>query len=543
MLVIVVVGFIFRLVTYGFIKLPWIIYDEYIYMDTARQVVRLNPHSLMTRDPQLYPAGWPFLFSAFSNLANNPYLEYRLILLSTMLISALVPVLAYFLVGNLLVAGFLAVYPPLFVYSSSIMSETVYIFITFLALVTLKFTIRDELKRKWTAGISGMVIGFLIYYLRLVRSFGVIYLPALVLAGAVAAFLIHRREARYRLLNYVGFLAAAVVTYGILDLVAKRFVFPDGGFYERADYFQAVRTGFSNLGLSFRLIKNELFAIFTLLLWVLPVFFTAGTRRAWTKKDWHEFVPRLFVVAAFVFSLALTLTHMVKGAVGNNQYLIFSRYLDPIIAVIFVYGLADLMAYVKDRKENVMLHGLWVLFIFYLLFWFKRGFYLGSYKFGNTMSVYFLREFVENPAWFYFLAALVLGMLYFFYIGKRRSVLYLFAALFLWQTFLSIKSTLSTPAYVTGKYREVVREWNAAMLKFPKDTPLCIYEGSLSPEVYYLYHFLYPYQYLVKCGDYKDMQPKRIISGADTKKIVPASCLLNYRFVSGELLYYCPLGY
>src|SRR3989304_8517322 len=88
---IVLLGFLLRLITYGFIKIPWIVYDEFTYLDTARQIVRGHFISAFTRD-QLYPAGWPLLLAAFVGFFHDPYVQYKAALVVTMPLSSLVPV-------------------------------------------------------------------------------------------------------------------------------------------------------------------------------------------------------------------------------------------------------------------------------------------------------------------------------------------------------------------------------------------------------------------------------------------------------------------
>jgi len=109
-------------------------------------------------------------------------------------------------------------------------------------------------------------------------------------------------------------------------------------------------------------------------------------------------------------------------------------------------------------------------------------------------------------------------------------------------SWLSISQTTSTPAWVQTKYEGVMYEWQTALKKYSAtDVPLCVYKDGISTEVYYLYHYLYPYQYIHKCASYKQ-PPKHIFTTKTSRFSLPESCVREFKFASNESIFYCPLG-
>lgn len=544
---IVVLGILLRLITYGFIKIPWILYDEVIYLDTGRQIIRGSFLSKLTRD-QLYPPGWPLIFSAISGFINNPYTQYKVILLLNILISSSISVIAYLFFKNFWVSAFLNIYPTLFVYSSSIMSETVYIFFLFLLVLILREIVRDDLNSPKTVILAGFMFAFFMYYARLIRSFGIVLLPTFIIAIVVFCYLMRHHLPKKLQRSLRLFLVLTVGSYIVYNLLGKDMFLAQGMLYETKPYLQAFNNNVANISLVSTLFKNEFLAILISTFWFLPLFFVRGTTEAFKKKEWANALSRLFVILLLLASLGLTLVHMLKGVSQSKQYLLFTRYIDPVLVIVFAFSLNDFFDYIIHTHKPRMSKRVY-LFYFVLLglavLYLKNGFYLQSYKFGNNMPVYFLNKLAESGwTWFYVLGGILLFIGYLLWSRRYKLLLVVFVVFMLGQSFVAIEKTRAVPRYVIDNYSQKIRQWQLSFKNTPTDTPLCIYDSRISVEVYYMYHFLYPYNYLYNCNKYTTYKPKKIIISKSFQGNLPSSeCTLQFKFASGESIYYCPLGY
>jgi len=260
------------------------------------------------------------------------------------------------------------------------------------------------------------------------------------------------------------------------------------------------------------------------------------------QKHWHEALPRIWAVCIYLFSLALTFMHMFIGALHNPQYRVFSRYLDPAITILFVFAAADFIAFLKTTTVKLKLHRAIVPVLVYFAVYFVFFLPKLDYKFGNSMSVYFFLIFNSQPWLYLLLIGLLAVIVYAVSKNRRKLILWSMAFFFGWSFFFSVLNTLKTPAWVNSKYQRVIEEWQSAMANYPTaEVPLCIHRDGISSETYYLYHFLYPHQYLASCK-LSEQKPRRILTKKNYSFSLPGNCSVDYRFSSGESIIYCPFG-
>jgi len=485
LVLVVLAGLAIRLLAYGFIKAPWIIFDEFIYLDTARQIVRGEFISALWRDPQLYPAGWPLLMATVAGFLKNPDTQYRVILFFNMLLSSFVPVLAFFLTGSLGVAVLISVFPPLFVYSSSIMSESLYTLMLFLVLVVSKYIIRDDLKKTRSLILAAVILGLLLYATRRVRSVGLVLIPAFVLTGGVIAFLQFREKSLNTLKNTVFFVVLAVFAYYLWEYLGRHTLFPDRDFYQRTPYIKSLIKALSRPLYSLTLIRNELTISLFFSYFILPFFLLHQTVKQWHKKEWHLLFPRIFAFFVFVGTLVLTFAHMFIGTSHNPQYLVFSRYLDPVLVVLFALMLGDFWSYLQTKSYRLKLP-LWVYpivgyFLFYFVFRIPRL----DYKFGNTMPIYFFLKLFESPLSVWAVVILVVVAFYALARNQRTLLLVSFLVLFSLTSWFSIGETRNTPQWVAAKYQITINDWQIVAKSYrAADVALCIHRDGVSSELY-----------------------------------------------------------
>jgi hypothetical protein len=236
---------------------------------------------------------------------------------------------------------------------------------------------------------------------------------------------------------------------------------------------------------------------------------------------------------------------MAKAAPNNKEYWVFSRYLDPTFVLLFIVSLADFFEFLKTYKSKISKKVIYSAFVIIglILYYLKNNFYYGSYKFGNSMAIFFLRELGQQPMWILLIGVLLVSFNCLIYRKQSKITLILFLTAFTFYAFTSIYSTINVPRYVISKYQNVLLDWKEADIKIGVNTPLCRYKARLTPETYYLYHFINPYQYLHSCSTYDKIKPKRIITEQQKEISLPESCSIGYRFSYGEVIYYCPFGY
>lgn len=530
-------GMIARWVVFHFVRVPWIIYDEYIYLDTARQILHTDFVSHLYRD-QSYPPGWPFLLAPIMGVFHDPFVQYRAALILTMVLSSGVAVLAYVFTGSIGMGLLTSLFPPLFLYSGSIMSETAYTLVLFFLLFCIRVFVREDLKTARNILLSGIIVGFLCAYLQEIRSFGRIIFPALLLAFGTL-FVLYRKEKMKWVGPYVYFLMSTAITYVFVNFLAKKFLHTT--LYETQGYMSSLQLIVSQLGI--KIMLNQFAAVMIELYGVVLVVFMWGTYRTIRMKNKAEVFPRLFVWFVFLASFGLTLLHMLKTAQHDKQYWIFTRYLDPVIVLMFVYGLKDGYTFLMQKKN---IAGWWIISFIAFVLYVYRYLYTGSYKFGNTMGIFFMADEKVNQLFAYilpliiFLLALVVALRR----KKQMIALSIFILFFLYQAYVATTSAIAVPHYVIDRYEGQIAQWQRYFATKPVHTPLCRYKSNASAEVYYLYSFLSPYHYLHTCESYSEKEkPKYVLVRPGSVKHVFDFCEEEFVFEQDDVVYYCPFGY
>lgn len=530
-------GMFVRWFVFHFVRIPWIIYDEYIYLDGARQILRGEFISHLFRD-QAYPPGWSFVMAPVVGLFRDPFVQYQAALFLVMALSSLVGVFAYVYTASSAIGMLTSLFPPLFLYSSSIMSETVYTLFLFFLLFSIRIFIKEDLKTVRNALLSGFVVGVLCVFLQEIRSFGRTLFPAFALSMASIGA-IHYKKPQEWVKKYGHFVLSAFFTYFVLNFLSKTYLHTT--LYETQGYMVAVKRLLTPL--SFKLVLNQLTAVSVELYGVLAIAFLWGTVMAYKKKDSSEIIARLFVWFVFLSSFALTLLHMLKTANVDKQYWIFTRYLDPVIVLMFVYGLKDGYDFIREKKHLLFT---WLTSVALLVLYIWKFLYIESYKFGNTMGIFFLSDRKDTiVAWYIVPFIIFLLTIYvLFRIRKRAWIGAVFVLFFSWQWYISVSSAVAVPKYVIARYENQIIEWQRYFTINPKLTPLCRYESNASAEVYYLYSFLLPYQYIHECDFYSEkQQPKHILMRALRMPKASWQCEQEFTFSKGDRMYYCPYGY
>ncbi|PJE63378.1 hypothetical protein COU89_03665 [Candidatus Roizmanbacteria bacterium CG10_big_fil_rev_8_21_14_0_10_45_7] len=550
-LLLFVVAFLFRYSLFSFVNLPWIIYDEYIYLDTARQILRGSFITHLTLENQIYPPGWSVMLAAVVGFISNPITQYRAALIFTMMLSSSIPVIAYWYTKKLVPALLLIIFMPLVVYSNSIMSETLYTLSILLFIITMHCVVDNDLKETRHIILSAVVTGFFLSFIGSIRSFGVVVPSSFALAFVLCIIAWrHQHEVRSRLLWYLG---GSLISLAVSNFLLGLLMPSADKLYNIPSYNQAITTLFIHPILSFKMIANQLTAIGLEMAWFPLLAFGWKT---WTlfrethKKGEHAsrrgvLVVRAFLVFLLMTSFGLTLLHMARDVVKNPQYLLFTRYMDPVLVVMFMFGVADGLEYLKKQKRHFpsvlyAVLGVWLLSFVYLYF----GFFRETYKFGNTMAVYFLREEQTNLLWEVIAPSLLLGGVVWIGLWKQSYKVSVAACILLtaWITWITIPSAREVPRYVVNDYHTYVVEWDDYMGDSRYPLTVCRMGKTIKNEVYYMYSFLYPYHYLESCDSPKDVISRRVMVNSYERLdlLQGYACQTEYAFRSGDMVYYCP---
>lgn len=525
-----IISFAIRFFLYRFVTIPWIIYDEYIYLDMARHITRGWESYPYVRD-LLYPAMWPIILSATTGFFHEPFTQYRAALFVVMIISSMIPVGAYWYFRRLAPALLMMVFSPLVVYSGSIMSETIFSAALFGFIVILHMLLERDMDQKTQRRVGAVVLGFLMAMLYHIRTFGIVIAPAFV--GTLLVLLFVNRRYRDEKKRLTEVLLISSLCY-IAVMFLGRFLTLGTGSYERSAYVAMIWKAFTT-PLTLRLIANELVVTCIQLFFFLPFVFVWGTVGTLRGKKWGEFAVRVFLIILYVASLALTVLHMLKDA-PDKQYLVFTRYMDPVIVLIAMYAILDFVTFsFKKMRVSPLVVVLYSSAVLYSMLWLYRE----NYKFGNNMGIFYLVQTGNSYVVAVIAPALIAGLGMLIGAIKQRGdlVRIMGIALIMWYTLLSLHFARTVPRYIVGTYKTQVYEMEDYRRKNGYLPPLCIDDkSSVSAEFYYIYGFMSG-RTLAECSVKKET---RIVQMMNKGAPIKAFCRPEAVFPKRDVIYYCP---
>jgi len=328
-------------------NIPFIYNDEAGYIGKARYFVDgYLPFTLgMYKEGNFvnisYYPGYSFLLSPLFLISNNIEIIYKIIQLVNSLLMALIPVLAYrisrYLADDLpykyhlVTALTIGCYPPFLLHSNVAWSEALFIpLFLFLCLQIFHLSNNPGKPIFWIS--SNFSFAFLLSTHP--RAFGV--LPALLITFLVVANDLLKKSSRKYIITALAFASLLTVSL-VLYTVART-----GGGYQANVQVQLLKTlslsGFLSLLTS---ANNKLFYITlaSLGIAILGIFRSFHIIRNF-RDDRRIYPLTLFSLLSFIFVLLLS-SMMMSRTDGRADHIIYGRYIEGVIAPIFVLGFIE----------------------------------------------------------------------------------------------------------------------------------------------------------------------------------------------------------
>jgi len=430
---------------------PWVFGDEYLYISKARN---LKWGIDVISDATLghtYPPLYSYLLSlgiteeATSTYARIQFLNVAisqiLILASFYLLNQVFHftktkkgwfflILAYLLTSTL---------PVITGYHLVAMSENLY---TPLLLLISSFFIylqAKDSKKIWQWGLFALLSGLAI----LTRSIGLALLPA----SAMSLIWLRGQTWKKWLVPLLISLVGTALVWQVWEKVEGSLVRQATQATAQIAYnpnsylrvFSEALAGRHNLLATFKVTGNHLIYLF-LASFAWPfLFYLAEIGEAWRRKSWRELSPEfIWLTSLGIFAFGLSYLHSYLGFLANPiKYSTYFRYMDPVVALFWLYGLLRLWQYLEG-KFSLRRLGLWLfagLATLLILLLPKRDFYSTINSLGwSYLDLLKEQSSLIRPA-LGFLALSVLAMLK---IGRKW--LLVLTTLILSLNLLSIKS-------------------------------------------------------------------------------------------------------
>ncbi|MEM3555946.1 MAG: hypothetical protein QXF56_04480 [Candidatus Micrarchaeia archaeon] len=340
---------------------PWIFADETIYDNTAKNIL-IGKFVSELKHAQLYPPGYP-LFLSIAYLSANKDVVYHTMLLINAILSSSIIFPAYFIlkkfVNKLEAIGFSIVVsclPSSSIYSFVLMSENLFIP---LFLFSCWFLIESASKKK---PIFNILLWFSIFLLLLTRATGIAMLGGIVFAKVY--FILKQSKGdripavRNELASMASFILPLLLWFFYkLNYTTNQLVVFD---YDNQAYINTIFNIFSNFDSFIIFINLAIHEIDYLIITTYFAFFIYALysvlKNDKNKKTLRYEYLTLFsyiTVSSFLSVLMATL-HMHKNFVtGDIRYTLFVRYVDPLIAPIFILGVIGFDQLRKNKFPTV----------------------------------------------------------------------------------------------------------------------------------------------------------------------------------------------
>lgn len=370
---------------------PWVFGDEYLYISKARN---LKWGIDVISDATLghtYPPLYSYLLSL--GITEEAASTYARIQFLNVAISQILLLASFYLLNQVfhftktkkgwifLVLAYLitSTLPAISGYHLVAMSENLY---TPLLLLISSFFIYLQAKgskKIWQWGIFALLAGLAI----LTRSIGLALLPA----SAMALIWLRGQTWKKWLAPLLISLIGTALVWQVWEKVEGSLVQQATQATAQIAYnpnsylrvFSEALAGRHNFLATFKVTGNHLIYLF-LASFAWPfLFYLAEIGEAWRRKSWRELSPEFIWLTSFgIFALGLSYLHSYLGFLANPiKYSTYFRYMDPVVALFWLYGLLRLWQYLEGKftlrkLESWLFAGLATLLILLLP---KRDFY------------------------------------------------------------------------------------------------------------------------------------------------------------------------
>jgi hypothetical protein len=520
---------------------PFVFGDEYLYAQYTKEILQ-NPISVFSPEKyQIFPPGYPIILIPSFLLYPSVSAVYRAILAINILLSTSLLFITFFILKSyinkqdaFLGSILITLLPFLTINNYIIFSENLYI--PALVLACLLLIISIEKKNSVLHFLTGFVFGFL----PIIRAFGILALLSFYL---IIIYLLFNNKDRYQdFLKERFFLIITPVATFCSYIFIKNLFFSNLYGYNSAAYSNVLIWMTRDFPSFFVFLKSLAAEFDYLIITTYIGFFllAAFLALSWKKIDIRLKSLLLFTFFYSCFSIILTILHMLTKLQTPNtpvfsEYLIFGRYLDPVVPLIFILGLIYLCRYLPEQiktvnptnnvqttfssrvlstpKELILLFiGVSVFFIFTYPIELK-------YKVVNVSAIYYLGYLTQYSQYFFYAVPIILFILFsllFRYPRHLIVILILFSIIITVPTFNWIEKT-SNNTNLLNVYEKISRDSEGRhdniiyldyeTFKNPYTTDVCMIKFWGLADTFY---------YTNKVSDLK-IQPDYIIS----KRILP----------------------
>ncbi len=406
---------------------PWIFADELVYSKLAQNILNLSFLSDIT-DAQTYPPGYSIFLAVADPFSSDKQTLYRNMLFVNSFISSSIIFPAYFILkkytskfqalGGSLVISTL---PSVVTYTFVLMSENLFIPLTLYSVWFLHECFEHG-KMQWhfLAGIS-------IFYLYLTRETGIVFIVSVFLA-IIYFFWITRSNITSKGLKNWLVLAFSFTLPTVGWSFYKKTRHSIGSLYDTSTYSSSLLDSFTNIDsfeLFVRLVLNEIgyillsayviifIACFVLISKGICKLNLAGPPGGIMISGPKKAIAFNSIIVYFIsFSAGLiliTVAHM-KRYIGNPENFIFGRYIDPIVPVVFLFGLIGI-AFLQARYDDIVIKQKYKQIMFLTLLAVPLLYYLPHtyYGFPNMFGIFYviyLQKYMSYTVLLFLFAAL-----------------------------------------------------------------------------------------------------------------------------------------
>jgi len=393
---------------------PWVFADEAVYSETASNILDGIFFSKL-QYCQTYPPGYSLVLSLAYFISNNESTTYHIMQLINCVLTSSIIFPAYFILETytsktiaFLASILISVLPSVSLYTFAIMSENV-----FIPLFAFSFWFLIE-SYKGRGKYWDFLAGFSIFYLFLTKTMGL----AMIIGFIASFFFFSKSKSRFTSFSYIlkenGLLLSSLLIPFIIWKLYAYLLIPVGvGSYNSASYL----TGFiNNLGslqdfytlMSLFIHEAEFliwaayFVVFSVLLMIISSLKLKKLQISFPDSKWNSLdevnkialkSSLVYFLGSFIIVMTICVAHMSLYLNGNPYYLIFGRYLDPIVPLVFILGLMGVeLLYTNDVGIKSKL-AVTIYIIINILFIFT--FPYEYYKFPNMLSIFYI-QYIKN---------------------------------------------------------------------------------------------------------------------------------------------------
>lgn len=391
------------------IQTPWIFADEVVYDNIAQNILDGTFLSDL-QYCQTYPPGYStFLSIAYLFPGDKTVIYHIMLIINTILTSSIIfP--SYFILKKyishnqaLLGSVLISVLPAVTLYNFALMSENLFIPLTMFSIWFLHEAFETNTFRwRFLAGVS-------IFYLYFTRETGLVFCIALLVA--LAFFILNtERGARLKAMKEKAVLACSFTIPFLVWMIYKKFFAVQPSLYNTDSYINTLSGSFLDIELfetfsTLMLHEIEFLALSAYVtIFVISLIFIIGCVLKPNFLGFKDHIEHFcsgriltlqsIIIYCLTFGavlLVITVTHMEKAYLaGNQEYAIFGRYIDPIVPVIFQFGVLGIgFLYPRCKgfkwKSEIIgfLGGLIILL-------FACTLPHTYYKFPNMLSIYYI---------------------------------------------------------------------------------------------------------------------------------------------------------